>query len=171
MAPPPVPATVAAAFVRFMAAYPPRRPNPTAPARLKFAELVRSGVDAEELIAAAGRFAAELKAEGIRARFVPQARRWLHQREFEDYLTDAPATAAPAQPSPERPAHPLDWMRGHMTAAAWEAWISRVSVEGEPGSVVLVAPLSIIRDRIQQDYGHVIRRRLGAVTWRIERKD
>lgn len=165
---PTYPAAVEAAFARFWLAYPPRRPNPTAPARAKFAELVKAGEDPEQLVAAAGRFAAELKAEGVRARFVPQARRWLHQREFEDYL-DAPAKAATPTPSPERPAHPLDFLRPSMAAATFDAWPGRVRVEGQPGALRLIAPLSIVRDRVERDWGRQIRAQLGDFTWTVER--
>lgn len=170
---PKVPEAVAAAFQRFMAAYPRRRPNPTAPARLKFAELVKAGVDPEQLIAAAGRFAALCAAEKIAPPFVPQARRWLHQREFEDFLTlDAPATADPAQPSPDRPSagHPLAWLGEHMTTAAFASWIAPLRSEtGADGETVLIARTVFARDRVDQDFGHLIRRRLGRVRWRIDR--
>lgn len=158
----------AEAFARFMAAYPNRRPNPSAPARAKFAEALKAGEDAEALVRAAARFAAVVKAEGIEARFVPQARRWLHQREFEDYLADAPATAPADAPEPS-PEHPLGWLRSMMTEAAFKAWISTLEVAAQgDGFVELVARTGFQRDRVTSDHGHHLRRRYGEVRWRIQ---
>lgn len=161
-----LPPALEAAFQRFMAAYPKRRPNPTAPARLKFAEAVRVGEDPEALIAAAQRFAATVKAEGIAPAFIPQTRRWLHQREFEDFLSDAPATAPEAEPSPD---HPLAWMRADMTAAAFSSWIATLTVDevGE-GFVALSARTAFQRDHVMSEHGRRLTARYGAVRWRIE---
>lgn len=163
----PITPTVQAAFARFWAAYPPRRPNPSAPARQVFADLVKAGEDPEALIDAAGRFADLVRVERINSVFVPHARRWLAKREFEDFLTpDVPVSADIDQPRPE---HPLDWMRATMTAAAWSAWIERLAVETTDTGVIITAPTRFVRDRVIQDHGPAIRRQYGAVEWRIAR--
>jgi hypothetical protein len=162
------PVRVIAAFDRFWAAYPPRPVNPRARALAVFARLVKEGEDPEALVAAAGRFAEAVNAERIRPIFVPHARTWLHGRDFEDFaIADAPAPAEPAQPVPE---HPLAWLKDHMTTQAWASWIERLTVTGEPGAIVITAPLELTRDRVVNEYGQLIRRRLGDVTWRVERR-
>ncbi len=164
----PITGRAAEAFARFMAAYPPRRPNPSAPARAEFAKLLKEGLDADQLVAAAGRFARLCKAEGVTAQFVPHARRWLKNREFEDFMTDAPAPAGPAQPAPD---HPLDWMRAEMPAASWTAWIAPLSAVAVEGGIEITARTAFARDRVRNDHGRRLQQRYGAVTWQIARSD
>lgn len=166
------PARVTEAFARFWAAYPTRPDNPRAPALAVFDRLVKDGEDAEALVVAAGRYAAVAAADGIKGRFLPHARKWLHLRYFDDYLTDLPASAEPAQPAPECP-HPMDWARPHVSAAAWTSWFAGLSVvppvEVQPWTVV--APSAFVRDRVQSEYGHLFRRQFGAVAWRVAPKE
>jgi len=74
-------------FGRFWSIYPKRAGNnPKHPASLKFDAAVRSGVDAEEIIAAAGRYAeAETILGHIGTPYVQQAAVWLNQRGWETY--------------------------------------------------------------------------------------
>lgn len=166
------PAFVVAAFDRFWAAYPPRPVNPRTRALVRFAHLVKEGEDPEVLIGAAGRFAVAVKAAGIKPLFVPHACTWLNQRDFDDYpAPDGPALAESAQPGPEHPAHPLTWLRDHMTPQAWTSWIAQLAVDETTTPPTIAAPSDFVRERVDQDYGHLIRRRLGVVTWRIERRE
>ncbi|MGH7027351.1 DnaA N-terminal domain-containing protein [Brevundimonas sp.] len=159
------PAHVEAAFNRFWSAYPHRPVNPRAPALAVFARLLKAGESADALIVAAGRYAAVAKAEKLDPVSIPHARKWLNQRYFDDYMTpDVPAPAEPAQPAPE---HPFDWARGHMTTATWTAWFERLELEEIDGAVVIIAPTRFARDRINQEHGHLLRRRYGGVVWRI----
>lgn len=159
------PAKVETAFARFWAAYPHRPVNPRAPALAVFARLMKAGEDADALVAAAGRYAAIVKAEKLDPVSIPHARKWLHLRYFDDYMTpDAPAPAEPAQPAPE---HPFAWARPHMTAASWTAWLERLELDEVDGAVVITAPTRFARARIDQDHGQLLRRRYGVVIWRI----
>ncbi|NBB51477.1 hypothetical protein GVN24_24640 [Rhizobium sp. CRIBSB] len=158
-------------FSRFFSAYPWREVNPRARALKAFARLVdEDGQDPEVLVAAAGRFAEVVKTARIKSIFVPHAATWLNQRDFEDYLeADAPVPAEPAQPAPE---HPLAWMRGHMTAAAWTAWIKPLMALETGDGVTITARLAFARDRVNSEYGHLLVRRYGQVTWTLaERSD
>lgn len=155
------PAKVEAAFARFWAAYPHRPVNPRAPALAVFARLMKAGEDAEALTQAASRYAAVVKAEAIDPMSIPHARKWLHLRYFDDYLTtDVPAPAEPAQPGPE---HPMDWARAHVTPAAWASWFSQLVIETDAdGRVVVVAPTAFARDRLDTDHRPAFARRYGA---------
>lgn len=154
-------------FARFWAAYPARPDNPKAPAKAVFAKLVADGEDPEALVRAAGRFAVKCAEEGIKARFLPHARRWLNQRYFDDYLdADVPAPAEPAQPAPE---HPMDWARASVTAGAWASWFARLTVTVEDGETIITAPTRLVRDRLDQDHRPLFARRFGRDwRWRIE---
>lgn len=74
-------------FEDFWKVYPKRDgANPKAPARKKFLAAVKSGVDVEEIIAAAKRSAEEARAKGqIGTPYVPQAMTWLGQQRWGDY--------------------------------------------------------------------------------------
>lgn len=82
-------------FEEFWAVYPQRKgANPRKTAFAKFESRVRAGADPAAIIAAAGRYAAELKADGkIASPFVAQAATWLNQDRFEDYAKPADAAA------------------------------------------------------------------------------
>lgn len=103
---------------RFWSIYPKREgSNPRKPASDKFAALVRSGVDAEAIIAAAARYAAELKAQGKAGTvFVAQAQTWLNQQRFSDYSPSSTAST-PAMASVEQWEARLGYAR---KTAAWD---------------------------------------------------
>lgn len=90
-------------FDAFMQAYPIRKGSKaTEAAWLKFDKTVRDGADPQSLIAAAKRFAAEeLRLGHVDTPFVPQAKAWLHQGGWRDYLTDTPEP--PPGPKPPHP--------------------------------------------------------------------
>jgi hypothetical protein len=58
-------------------------------ARVKFAKLVKTGVDPEVIIAGARRYAEDNRAK-VGTEFIAMAQTWLHQRRFEDYEAEAP---------------------------------------------------------------------------------
>lgn len=152
------------AFDRLMTAYPARGDNPRAPALAVFARLVAQGEDAEALVVAAGRFAEVMKAEGRETRMIPHTRTWLSQRRFDDYLTDAPASA-PSGPNPE---HPLFWLAAEIGDAAWMSWISPLTVEEEGGLPLVVARTSFQLDRVRKSgWVALIEARLGVACWRV----
>jgi hypothetical protein len=75
------------AFQRFWQAYPKRQgANPKEPARKAFRAAVTSGVDAETVIAAARRYAAELQRDNkLGTQFVARAVTWLNEKRWGDY--------------------------------------------------------------------------------------
>lgn len=170
MAPPAYPQYVLAAFERFWKAYPHRPVNPRAPALAVFAKLVKAKEDPETLIAAAGSYAAVVKAEFIDPVSIPHARRWLNQRFFDDYTPDALASADDGQPAPE---HPMDWARAHVTPETWISWFSRLSVQiDDDGAVAVVVPTAFGRDRLDTDWRPLFLRHYGrAFRWTIKGAD
>lgn len=165
MAPPAYPQHVQDAFGRFWAAYPHRPVNPRAPALAVFAKLVKSGEDVEILIAAAARYAAVVKAEGIDPVSIPHARKWLNLRFFDDYTApDAPASAEPAQPAPE---HPMAWMRPTMAASAFASWIEPLSIERADDGVVVIARTAFALDRVRDEWGRQVQKHYGHVVWLV----
>jgi hypothetical protein len=74
-------------FDKFWKAYPRRDgANPKAPAARKFSAIVRSGTDPQEIIDAAKRYAAEMRAKcQERTPYVAQAITWLNQQRWADY--------------------------------------------------------------------------------------
>ena len=84
-------------FEEFWKAYPRRDGgNPKHPASKVFASKVRSGFDAEMIIAAARRYASEMRTKGQEGTpYVAQAKTWLNQHRFDDYKP--PPTAGPPQ--------------------------------------------------------------------------
>lgn len=161
----PVSKTVEAAFDRFWAAYPYRRENPKAPARLMFSRLVAEGEDVEVLIAAAGRYAEFCKAEKTKSTFIPHARKWLNQRYFEDYLTDPDAPAsAPEGPSPE---HPLAGLYAEVGPGPWGSYFAPLAIDLTVQPVRVTAVTGFARDRLKRDYGRQIEAVLGPVAWDV----
>lgn len=101
---------------RFWKAYPSRgeASNPKAPALEKFARAVKSGVDPEEIIAAAQRYSEiEHRAGRGGTEKVAQAVTWLNQRRWGDY------PAAP--PSEIQTSAGVFVERG---SAEWDAWVA-----------------------------------------------
>ncbi len=154
-----------AAFDQFWGAYPYRQENPKAPARAVFMKLLESGEDAEALIAAASRYAAFCKAEKIKSTFIPHARKWLHLRYFEDYMTnpDAPVSAL-AGPSPE---HPLAALYADVGEGPWLSYFAPLTVDTSTMPARVTAATRYALDRLQRDYARQIEAVLGAVTWEI----
>lgn len=74
-------------FDQFWEAYPRRDgANPREPARKKFSAIVKTGIDPKQIIAAAQRYAAEMREKGQeRSQFVAQAMTWLNQQRWGDY--------------------------------------------------------------------------------------
>lgn len=158
---------VEAAFSRFWSAYPFRRDNPRAPALTVFARHVADGVDAEALIAAAGRYAAFCAAEKTPSLFIPHARKWLNQRYFDDYLTDDPASAqleaAPAGPNPD---HPLAALWAEVGPAAWASYFALLKFAPGDGATVITASTAYARDHLRREWGRRIVGLIGPVIWR-----
>jgi hypothetical protein len=79
--------SLAVSFAEFRKAYPQRKgSNPWEPARLKFEAAVKSGVDPEQIISAARRYAVEQRElKNVNTEFVMQATRWLNAKSWQDY--------------------------------------------------------------------------------------
>jgi len=80
----------------FWKAYPRREgANPKTPALKKFDAAVKSGTDAESIIAAAKRYTAELQTQNqVGTKFVAQAVTWLNQQRWNDYPSGGNSPAA-----------------------------------------------------------------------------
>jgi hypothetical protein len=78
-------------FEEFWKAYPPRDgPNPREPAERKFRALVKTGVDADLMIAAVRKLATDEKARGkVGTRFIPKAVTWLNEQRWADHAAIA----------------------------------------------------------------------------------
>jgi hypothetical protein len=78
-------------FEEFWMAYPSRDgPNPREPAERKFRALVKTGVDAEVMIAAIRKLAIDEKARGnVGTRYIPKATRWLNEQRWADHAAVA----------------------------------------------------------------------------------
>ncbi|MGZ8406917.1 MAG: hypothetical protein ACXWVJ_02710 [Caulobacteraceae bacterium] len=171
----PVAPAVEDAFRRFLEAYPPRRPNPRAPALEVFSRRVREGVQsgrasmAEDLVLASAAYAQEVKALGTCSEFVPHARTWLSQRRFLDY---APFAEAEPKAEPAPAAHPLDFMRVRISEAEFASWIEPLSVAAEGDVTTITARTRTGQDRIRDNgWASAIERQLDAVEWTIARKE
>ena len=113
-------------FKRFKAAFPRRDgANPWQPAEKKFNALVKTGVDPEVMVRAAGDLAREEAARGnVGTKFIPQAITWLNQQRFADF---AAATFEADQP-----------IKGYYAKAdseqlaAWDSWGLRERGKGFP---------------------------------------
>jgi MarR family len=75
-----------AEFETFWRIYPSRRPHPhpKEPAALKFAAALKLGVEPEDIIAGAKRYAAYVAREVRDPRYIVQAATWLHQKRWND---------------------------------------------------------------------------------------
>jgi hypothetical protein len=84
-----VPAKIETLFDQFWMVYPPRRgSNPKKPAKEKFCGLVRKGVDPQDIIAGARRYAETRVGED--ARFTAMAQTFLNQHRWADDYTFEP---------------------------------------------------------------------------------
>ena len=162
-----LPAALAPAFDEFWAAYPKRSPNPRALAEAAFAAAVKAGAKPAELVAAAGRYAAECAAKAVREEFIVHARTFLAQRRFLDYLAPEPPVAA--TPAAAEPAHPW-WpaFRGWITPAGFAQWIAPLvwvveSQDFDTGRVncTLRAPSGFHRDHVRERYSEPLKAALG----------
>ncbi len=153
-----LPRALEAAFARFWASYPERRPNPRALAEKEFAKAVKAGAAADDLIAAATGYAAEVKLQGTANEFIVHAATFLRQARWRDYLTPEAPIGAPA--SPAEPPHEL-WpeLLSHMDEPTFRAWIGRCDVTSRDGAeLVLSAPSTFIAARIRQEFVPLLKR-------------
>lgn len=144
-------------FTAFRAAYPVRVPNPWAPARIAFLKIVKSGIPAADLIAAAGRYAAECKALKIAPEFIPHARTWLSQRRFEDYA--GAAEDAPIAPPADDLADDPCWraLKGRVSREAYRSWLlpCRITVAytgGGEAFLCVEAPGKFIASEVRRQF-------------------
>jgi hypothetical protein len=79
-------------FMRFKNAYPSRGDNgdPEKPARLEFEAALERGVEAEDIIAGAARYAAQVARAGTEPRFVKMAANWLKNESWNDEARPVP---------------------------------------------------------------------------------
>lgn len=156
-----LPRALEAAFARFWAAYPERRPNPRALAEKEFARAIKAGAAADDLVAAAGGYAAEVKRLGTAMEFVVHAATFLRQARWRDYLTPAEPIGAPAAGGAE-PTHLL-WaaMKPHMDASTFNAWIGRCQVACLGDGLTLITTHRVVAQRVRDDYLALLRRTLG----------
>lgn len=152
-----LPRALEAAFARFWAAYPERRPNPRALAEAEFAKAVKAGAEPEELVTAAEGYAAEVKRLGTAQEFVVHAATFLRQARWRDYMPRA--EAATGAPAPAEPDHTL-WpaLKPHMDAATFMAWFGRCDVVEMNGQTVLITRHRIVALRIRDEFMPLLRR-------------
>jgi hypothetical protein len=107
-------------FDRFWATYPKRDgTNPKKPAKEKFIKLCKSGIDPEEIIAGAMRYANAEAARGkVGTPYIARADTWLNQESFRD---DAPQSAAASTAKPA--GNGMFFVEdGSPELAAWNVW-------------------------------------------------
>lgn len=151
---------LAASFAAFWAAYPRRSPNPRAVAAVAFLGAVKSGADPAQLGAAAGAYAAEVKAKGIEEKFVVHASTFLRQQRFLDYQPEPGAAARAPAAEPDHPLWPK--LQGHLSAAVFQAWIGKCQVlELTSSHLILRAPSSFVASRMREEFLPLLRRALG----------
>lgn len=156
-------------FDRFWSAYPKRPENPRAPARAVFVKLFEAGEDMPAVVGAARRYAEACRAAKKDPQFIPHARKWLHQRHFEDYLidADAPASAQATGPSPD---HPFAFMAAEIGEAAWRSYLALVQVDDGPAGLIATVPTAFARDHIAKaGWAAQIEAELGEIDWRVRR--
>lgn len=122
------------AFQRFKAAYPRRDgANPWQPAEKKFNALVKTGVDPEAMIAAAGALAREEGARGnVGTKFIPQAMTWLNQQRFQDQAVSSFSSSSD-----------VDWDTICSSYKKFGVW-SRHAPGGDPNSPSCQCPRDIL---------------------------
>lgn len=155
----PLPTDLEAPFEAFWKAYPPRRPNPRLVAAQAFAKIVKHHATAEQLIAAAAAYAAEVVLKRIKEESILHARTFLAQGRYLDYLPPPEAAAAAPAPTAE-PEHPL-WPRlqGHVDLPTFQAWIGKCQVlELTESRLILRAPSSFVAARMREEFLPLMRR-------------
>lgn len=154
------------AFEAFWKAYPTRRPNPKAIARLAFQRAVDEGADAAQLARAAERFAEEVRREKIEPTFVPHARTFLAQRRYEDYPDPPPAQAS--ERSAEEDPIRARLLASGMSLAEWTAWIEPLEISVDAATARCIAPSRLIAERVAQQHLRQLATALGVSAVRIE---
>jgi hypothetical protein len=160
-------------FEDFWSAYPKRDgANPKEAAKKKFIAAVKSGADADAIIAGARGYAEELRRTNkLNTSYVAQAVTWLHQQRWPDYQAKAPA-AVVVEPDPGVPVHPV-WapVRVRLLAdvgpemfAAWFRNMAFASIDG--AQVCMTVPTRFIQSRIAADYEPRLLR-----AWQAERPE
>ena len=129
-----LPASLVPAFAQFWAAYPPRRPNPRAEAEAEFARAVRAGVAAQDLVQAAGAYAALCRSKGTAEDFIVHASTFIRKGRWRDHVGEDAQLATPA-PAPKPPVevpadahHPLAELRPRLGPTDWRLWILPLEV-------------------------------------------
>lgn len=107
-------------FVDFWKAYPKRDgSNPRQPTCQKFSRYVAAGIEPEEIISGAKRYAAECERNGTEPKFVAQAATWLNQQRWKDYGAPEVALAdGSAVPVFANDAEFDDWWKSRLRATA-----------------------------------------------------
>jgi len=115
---------VNAMFDEFWKAYPRRDgANPKAPSFKKFKAALAAGVDPDQIVASARRYAAEMRAKGQeKSPYVAQAMTWLGQQRWSDYGEPEPETTSVA---PD-----LYFQQETPQFIAWEAHMRRTTGKG-----------------------------------------
>jgi hypothetical protein len=155
-----LPLALVAAFARFWAAYPERTPNPRALAEKEFARAVKAGAAADDLVLAAGGYAAEVKRLGTANDFIVHAATFLRQARWRDYLAPPALIGTPA--SGAEPTHAL-WpaMKKHMDASTFTAWIGRGQAVEMDDGLVLITSHRVVAQRVRDDFLPLLRRAVG----------
>lgn len=148
-------------FDAFWKAYPPRMPNPKALAEAAFAEAVKAGRKAEDLVATAANYAAECKQIGTNPAYIPHAATFLRQGRFLDYLPAAVAAVqAGAGTGQAHEAHDL-WpaLKDRMSVADFRAWIAKCTPRRRHDGEVLelIAPSRFMANHIRAHFMAVLR--------------
>lgn len=154
-----LPRALEAAFARFWAAYPERKPNPRALAEKEFARAVKAGAAVDDLVAAASGYAAEIKRLGTANDFVVHAATFLRQARWRDYLTPKAPIGAPTGAEPTHPLWPA--MKAHVDASTFNAWIGRCQAVEMDGGLVLITSHRVVAQRVRDDFLPVLRRVVG----------
>lgn len=153
-----LPRALEADFARFWAAYPQRTPNPRALAEKEFAKAVKAGAAADDLVLAAGGYAAEVKRLGTANDFIVHAATFLRQARFRDYL----ATPSVQIGGSAEPTHPL-WpaLKPHLDVSTFNAWIGRCHVECLGDGFTLITTHRVVFQRVRDDFLPLLRRAMG----------
>ncbi|BBZ94298.1 hypothetical protein BRDID11004_47990 [Bradyrhizobium diazoefficiens] len=146
-------------FGDFWEAYPRREgANPKEPAKKKFLATVKSGEDADAIIAGARAYAEELRRTNkLNTSYVAQAVTWLSQRRWTDYQAQ-PARQIAVDPDPGVKIDPT-WapararLLSDLGPEVFSSWFRNVGFVGINGShVCLTAPTRFMKAQIEKDY-------------------
>jgi hypothetical protein len=144
------------AFSAFMEAYPPRVPNPRAPAEMIFRKIVTAKmnpVQPDDLIRAAQAYREEVRKLEMDLKFVPHARTWLMQRRFEDYLPSGQAESI-TPPSLRDPPQEL-WQQALCQVfgvSVYQGWFAKCALSCDRNGAILSAPTRFSADYIQNNF-------------------